>query len=394
MPRVVYVNHTSQVSGGERSLLLLLDGLPDEYVAVLACPDGPLAEAARAAGVPWIPITGTAGSLKLHPRYTAQTVCDLSRAAVELRRACDELSADLVHANSIRAGLIAAFARRLGGPPTIAHMRDVLPPGQVSAMTVRTLDHGCDLVVGNSAYTLAHMPGGFRRAQTAVVHNPVDLGRFDPDAVDADALRRELGLADGTRLLAVVAQLTPWKRQDTAIRALAGLRARGHDVHLALAGSAKFVSKETRYDNEGFLRGLHALSRELGVERHVAFLGERDDVPEIMAAADVLLMPSSQEPFGRAVIESMAIGTAVVATAVGGTAEIVTDGVDGLLVPPREPDRWVEAVDRMLCDEPLLRRLAAAGQERARAFALDRHVAAMLDVYARASSSAALPATA
>ncbi|HEX5146625.1 MAG TPA: glycosyltransferase family 4 protein, partial [Conexibacter sp.] len=388
MSRVLCVNHTSQVSGGERSLLLLLRGLPDEHVPVLACPDGPLADAARAAGIPGPPITGTAGSLKLHPLYTTRTVQELSRAAVEVRHACDELGVELVHANSIRAGLVVALARRLGAPPTLAHVRDVLPPGPLSAMTLRTLDASVDAVVANSRYTLAHLPATFRRAATAVVHNPVDLERFDPGAVDAGAFRAELGLGDGARLLTVVAQVTPWKGQDVAIRALAQLRERGHDAHLALVGSAKFVAKETRYDNAAFLRELHALAAALGVERHVAFPGERDDVPAIMAAADVLLMPSWQEPFGRAVIESMAMGTPVVATSVGGTGEIVTHGADGLLAPPREPERWCAAVDRLLRDDALRARIGAAGRERARAFAVERHVAEMLDVYARTASAA------
>ncbi|HYV15657.1 MAG TPA: glycosyltransferase family 4 protein [Conexibacter sp.] len=393
--RILYLNHTSQMSGGERSLLLLMRGLPDEAVAVLACPDGPLAHAARAEQVPWVPVTGTTGSLKLHPLYTAQALRDLSQAALEVRRVCDELGIGLVHANSIRAGLIAALARRLGGPPTVAHLRDVLPAGTLSSLTVRTLDAGTDAIVANSRYTLEHLPAAFRRTPAHVVHNPVDLARFDRSRSDPRALRDELGLTGGKRLLTVVAQITPWKGQDTAIRALAGLRQRGHNVHLALAGSAKFVAKQTRYDNEAFLRSLHDLTSQLDVEDHVTFLGEREDVPAIMAATDVLLMPSWQEPFGRAIIESMAIGTAVVATNVGGTGEIVSDGVDGLLIDPCEPEQWVRALDRLLGDRRRLRGLAAAGHERAQAFALEHHVEAMLAAYALATADAgALPASA
>ncbi len=382
MLRVLYVNHTSQMSGGERSLLLLLRGLPDTAVAVLGCPDGPLAHAARADRVPWVPVTGTAGSLKLHPVYTAHALRDLARAAREVCQACDELGIDLVHANSIRAGLIAAIARRMGGPPTVAHVRDVLPRSMVSALTVRTLDAGIDAIVANSRYTLAHLPGAFHGARTVAVHNAVDLAQFDRAATDPAPLRAELALAPDTRLLAVVAQITPWKGQDTAIRALAGLRARGHDVHLALVGSAKFTAKETRYDNEGFLRSLHALGERLGVAEHVTFMGERADVPAIMAATDVLLMPSWQEPFGRAIIEAMALATPVVATSVGGTGEIIEDGVDGLLVAPEQPQLWEAALHRLLSDPALLRRLGEAGRERARGFALDRHVEAILQVYA------------
>lgn len=385
--QILYLNHTSQMSGGERSLMLLLPGLPDEALAILACPEGPLKSAARAAEVPWVPVTGTAGSLKLHPIYTAQAVRDLSLAALEVRRSCDELSVDLVHANSIRAGLIAALARRLGGPPTVVHIRDVLPPGAVSTMTMRLLHAGADAIVANSHYTREHMPGPSAQTQTWVVHNPVDLGRFDRAQVDPSQVRHELALTDDARLLAVVAQITPWKGQDTAIRALAQLRRLGHSAHLALVGSAKFIDKATRFDNEAYLQRLQDLIAELGLIEHVSFLGEREDIPAVMAAADLLLMPSWQEPFGRAIIEAMAMGTPVLATNVGGTDDIVTDGVDGLLIAPTETDRWVRSIDRLLNDPPLLRRLGAAGHERAQDFKVQRHVDAILQVYAAVTAS-------
>jgi L-malate glycosyltransferase len=386
--RILHLNHTGQMSGGERSLMLLLSGLPDETLGILACPEGPLMEAAHAEGIPRVPVTGTAGSLKLHPVYTPLAVRDLTRAALQVRRACDELSIDLVHANSIRAGLIAALARRLGGPPAISHIRDVLPPSAVSRATMRWLFAGSDAIVANSNYTMENLRITSKRMRTWVVYNPVDLTRFDRERVDSSAIRRELGLSAQTSLLTVVAQITPWKAQDLAIQALAGLRKRGHDVHLALAGSAKFVDKATRFDNEAYLTRLHELIAELELAEHVSFLGEREDVPAIMAASQLLLMPSWQEPFGRTIIEGMAMGTAVVATSVGGTGEIITDSVDGLLVSPHKTDHWVKALDSLLADPDRRRELGAAGQLRAQAFSCQRHVEARLSVYSATLSPA------
>lgn len=385
--RTLYLNHTSQMSGGEHSLMLLLQGLPDEVLPILGCPEGPLESAGRAVDIPWVPITGTAGSLKLHPLYTAAAVRDLTHAALEVRQTCNELSIDLIHANSIRAGLVAAVARRLGAPPVLAHVRDVLPPGAVSTVTGRLLALGADVVVANSLYTREHLPTDAARLRTQVVHNPVDLDRFDPARVDPDAVRDELGLDDRTPLLAVVAQITPWKGQDTAIAALSALRARGRRAHLALVGSAKFVDKATRFDNEAYTHSLRQLTAELKLEDQVSFLGERDDVPAIMAATDVLLMPSWQEPFGRAIIEAMAVGTAVLATDVGGPTEIITDGIDGTLAPPREPQRWAEILDDLLSDPERLAAMGAAGRKRARAFAVDSHVDAIVDIYAALAPS-------
>src|SRR5215218_391013 len=101
--KVLYVNHTAQVSGAERALLDLLAGLPGDISPAVACPDGPLTAAVGASGVPVLPVSGTDASLRLHPFYTPRAVADISRSAVVLRRQARRFGADLVHANSIRA---------------------------------------------------------------------------------------------------------------------------------------------------------------------------------------------------------------------------------------------------------------------------------------------------
>lgn len=381
--RVLYLNHTSRVSGAERSLILLLKSLPPGISPFLACPPGELAIAARAAQVPCSPIAGIAAGLRLHPVHTVAGVRDIARSALRARRLCRVLDIDLIHANSVRAGLIAAFARRLGGPPVVAHIRDALPGGARTALIGRLLAAGVSGVISNSRFTQERAPLAVReRVPCWVVHNPVDLDQFDPSRVDPERLRKELGIPASTHVLAVVAQITAWKGQDTAIKVLADLLHRGHDAHLLLVGAAKFVDKATSFDNRAYLRGLRRLADDLGVTRHVTFLGEREDVPAIMSAADVLLVPSWQEPFGRCVIEAMAMGTPVLATNNGGTVDIITNGVDGVLLPPHEADRWTSALDALLPDAPRRQRMGAAARTRARAFRARDHAHAVLDVYA------------
>ena len=188
-------------------------------------------------------------------------------------------------------------------------------------------------------------------------------------------------------LLGVVAQLSPWKGQDTAIEALRLLCRDGVDAHLLLIGSAKFVARATRFDNEAYVARLRSLIADAGLEDRVSWLGEREDVVELVRALDALLLPSREEPFGRAVIEAMALEVPVLATSVGGPAEIISDGREGYLLAPGEPAAWAAAV-RRIAEQPQLRReLGRAGRERAReAFGLDRHAEAMLEVYRRASA--------
>jgi glycosyltransferase involved in cell wall biosynthesis len=382
--RVLYVNHTAEVSGGERSLLSLLAALGQSVERTVASPPGELAEAVRALGVPVALITGTAGSLRLHGLHTPRALGEMSVAAVQVRRAVRRAHADIVHANSIRAGLVLALARAPAA--RIVHARDVLPPGRVSAATLRLLGASADTVIANSAYTAEAVRAAAPQARIEVVHNAVDLARWDPERIDREVARARLGIA-GTRdvLLGVVAQLSPWKGQGTAIEALRLLVGEGLDAHLLLIGSAKFVARSTRFDNEAYVTSLRAAVARAGLEDRVDWLGERDDIPELVRALDILLLPSREEPFGRALIEAMALRVPVIATTVGGPPEIVTDGEQGYLLPPEQPAAWAQAIKRITASPQLAQAMGRAGRERVEdAFSAERHAASVLEVYERA----------
>ncbi|MCW3069341.1 MAG: glycosyltransferase family 1 protein [Solirubrobacterales bacterium] len=381
---VVYVNHTGVISGGERSLLGLLGALPDELQPLLATPRGDLQAAAERLRVPTATITGTAGSLRLHPLHTPQAVGELGRAALQVGRAARRHRAQLLHANSIRAGIVLALARVSAAK--VVHVRDCLPPGPLSTATMRLLGATATTIVANSNYTASSVQALAPHARTEVVYNAIDVQCWDPERIDRVKARAGLGEAGGRAvLLGVVAQLSPWKGQDTAIEALRLLCGEGIDAHLLLIGSAKFVSRATRFDNEAYVARLRRQIADAGLEDRVSWLGEREDVPELVRALDVLLLPSWEEPFGRALIEAMALGVPVVSTNVGGPPEIVEDGREGLLVAPREPAAWAGAIRRIADSPALAQEMGRAGQLTVqRRFTIADHVAAMLAVYRRA----------
>ncbi len=387
--KVLYVNHTSEISGGERSLLSLLAALPDSVAPLLAAPPGQLQTAAEALGIPVTSITGTAGSLRLHPLHTPRALAEMALAALQVRRATRRSGAVVVHANSIRAGIILALARPHGAV-RVVHVRDCLPPGRLTSATMRLIAARGTLLIANSRYTARSVSAAAPAARVEVIHNPVDLERFDPQRIDRDRARAALGeSATGRLLLGVVAQLTPWKGQDTAIEALRMLCEEGRDARLLLIGSAKFLASSTRFDNERYLAGLRELVARAGLQDRVSWLGEREDVPELMRALDVLLLPSWEEPFGRALIEAMALGVPVIATNVGGPPEILDDGREGVLLAPREPAAWAQAVARLADDPDRAAAMGAAGRSRVhRQFTVARHLDAVLALYAQAVAGA------
>lgn len=384
--RVLYASHTQHVSGGEHSLIDAVAALPPDVLAGVACPPGDLsARLPRTYDLP-----GTDASLRLHPWFTPRAVARMAYAGWALRRIASRTGADLIHANSIRAGLVALAARALGGPPVVVHVRDRLPDGAASRLTLGLLVRWAGAVVANSSYTLDGVPEGGRALRVAVA-SPVDLARFDPDGGDRDAARARLRAPPGAPVLGVVGQLTPWKGQDVAIRALARVRTAHPDAQLVIAGSAKFVSRETRFDNPTYVRGLRALCGELGVSDAVHFVGEREDIPDVLRALDVLLVPSWTEPFGRVVIEGMAMGVPVIATTEGGPAEIIEHGETGILAPPRDPEAWAAEAERLLSTPERSAAIAGRAQERAADYAVERHVERLLDVYGRVLGQAGPP---
>lgn len=379
---VLYVDHTSLVSGAQRALLDLVGGLPAGVEATVMCPRGQLADMVRELGARVVEFPGTSGSLRLHPVRTPQAAGEIAVSARAVRRAAVATRADVVHANSIRGGLIAGCARGFGGTPTVAHIHDALPPTRPASLVRRAVSATADAVITISDYTTENFAGRGSRERIHMLYNPLDVARFDPAAMSKADARRALGLPPDAALIGLVAQITPWKGQDTAIRALSLLRERVPGARLMLVGETKFVEKATRYDNLAYERSLRALIAERGLGEHVEFWGERQDVPTVMRALDVVVAPSWEEPFGRSIIEAMALETAVVATNVGGPAEYIEDGEDGLVLPPRDERRWADALEQLFADERRRGEIGRRGSAKVRRL-FDRgdYVAKVLDVY-------------
>lgn len=386
--KVLYISHTGEMSGAERSLLTLLGGLPPSISPLVACPRGRLAQALEAMNVPVIEISDIKASFRLDPHYTPAAVWEIVRLAAALRRIVRRQGIDLIHANSVRAGLAAGLVHQLGGPPTIVHVRDWLPKSATGNLTRLAIASSSRMVIANSNHTARNFAPRLSKSRVRVVYNAVDPERFGPASSSQGDARAELGLPVSSQVLGLVAQITPWKGQDDAIRILAELRNAWPNAHLLLVGETKFKNGAARYDNHTFKTSLEDLSRRLGVQDRVHFLGERSDLWRILPALDLLLVPSWTEPFGVSLIEAMALGIPVVATNVGGPAEIIRAGQDGLLLPPRQPHLWASSIAQLLAEPERRRKMGSSGSQRVNsAFSRDNYVNGVLECYAEVCPS-------
>jgi L-malate glycosyltransferase len=385
--RVLFANHTSAWSGAEVSLMRVIEGLRDDHDVAVACPDGgPLAEALERAGVDRLSLPKVDASLRVHPVQTPLGLGQLGAGGVALARVARRFRAEVIHANTPRAGIMGAIALRLGGPPFVVRAHEHIPLTPLGRGVRSLLVRTAGAVVAVSNYTASRFNEGLASPVAIRVYNSIDHARFDPERVRPAALRERLGIAPDAALIGQIAQITPWKGQDTAVRMLAQLRHRGIDAHLLLVGQIAFSGKAVRYDNHGFRLELDRLVDELAVRNAVHFLGQRDDVPEILRALDLSLLPSWEEPFGLVTVESMALGTPPLVSAAGAGPELLEDGVSGRLLPPRRPELWADAAHELLEDRQALRRLGQRGPAAAQRFRDEVHAAEMLAVYERATA--------
>jgi glycosyltransferase involved in cell wall biosynthesis len=388
--RILLANHTSAYSGAEGSIFTIVAGLRAEHELAVACPSsGPLADAVDRAGVRRLVLPAITASLRPHPVQTPLGLGQIVLCGVALARAARRFGADVIHANSSRMGLAAAIARGLGAPPVVVRAHEHLPPTPVGRSVRRILLSSAEAVVAFSDFTTRRLNEGLRAPVVQCVYASIDHARFDPERVVAAPVRDELGIAPDAALLGQVAQITPWKGQATAVRALAELRRGGVDAHLLLVGHVAFGAKGVRYDNHAYLRELERLVAELGLAGSVHFLGQRSDVPEILRALDLHLLPSHEEPFGLVTIESQALGTPVLVSDTGSGPELVQDGVTGRTLPRDRPEAWAQAAAALLSDRPALARMGERGRAAAARYRDEVQAREMLAVYARAVAGAA-----
>jgi glycosyltransferase involved in cell wall biosynthesis len=277
-----------------------------------------------------------------------------ARAVAALRRAT--AGADLVHAHGLRAGLVAAAARRLGdrSRPLVLTLHNALPEGggarrRVLAVAERATIRSADVVLAASG-DLAD--NAWRQGARDVRVAPVSAPPLPAPVRTREQVRAELGLADGRPLVVAVGRLHPQKGYDVLLAAAA--RWAG-DPRLPVAPLVAVAGDGPLHEE---------LDRRIAAERlPVVLLGRRGEVADLLAAADLAVLPSRWEARSLTAQEALRSGTPLVATRTGGLPELLGDGAE--LVPVGDPAALADAVAGLLSDPARARRLAEAGTRQA-----------------------------
>lgn len=204
-----------------------------------------------------------------------------------------------------------------------------------------------------------------------VVDNGVDVRRYGRP-VDRVAIRHQLGLEANTRLIAVVATLKEQKGHRYLIEAMAVIVPRHPDLHVLFIGDGELREE------------LQVQVERLNLGHHIYFLGSRSDVPQLLAACDLFVLPSLWEGLSMALLEAMATGLPIVATEVSGTVQVLVPNETGILVPPGEPGRLTHAIERLMSDPERAQAMGAAARRRVAAeFSAQKQAGEHLALYHR-----------
>lgn len=281
---------------------------------------------------------------------------------------------DLAHLNNwplLNDGSLAGA--RAAGVPSLMHVRGFEYSGRLVGWLARRADH----VVAISRYiasTLLEL--GVAEQRLTVVPNAIDAEAFASGA-DGERFRRSIGLPLGRPLIGMVAGFVPWKGHSVFLRACA-------EIFKTVDGQAVIVGASP--DHSSTMKDeLAALAVSLGIADRVCFAGHCRDVASAMDACDLLVHASTApEPFGRVIIEAMALGKPVIATSPGGPAEIVSHEIDGLLVPPGEARSIAAGAIALLADPEGSRRMGERGRAKILAhYSIPKHVEQIADLYDR-----------
>ncbi len=345
--RVLHLIASTGTGGAERHLIDLCRMQQAQGLDVrVALPEaGALSQALEGLGVAWV-------KFRSGGRWDPL-------ALWSLRKLIHTLRPDLIHAHMPKSAKMAGLAK--AGVPCIATAHNIvkrLGPFRRCQQVICVSEMVC--------HTLSQL--GYPAKTTHTIHNAVDTSRFV--SAQRESIRQQLGWQDRVVMLCV-ARLVPAKGQQYAIEALAQVLPQHPQACLVLAGAGPDQAK------------LRTLAKQYGVQDNVSFLGNRNDIPNLLAAADIYLQPSLKEGFGIAFLEAMAAGLACIGTPTGAIPEMIENGINGLIVPVAHAPALALAMQTLIQQPELRQQFASAAANTARTrFSLQRQAADTLAVYA------------
>jgi glycosyltransferase involved in cell wall biosynthesis len=363
MHSILYINYSNELGGAEKSLLDILETLDrTRYRPILLTfGRGRLSSRARDARVEVVEIPDAfALSVFRRERMAFSLIKSLwriprfLRQLVQVRQVIQRRTIDIVHTNNPKSHLMGSIASAGLVRHVVFHMRDIFTRGSLSFFLFALLGRWRKpTTIAISAAVMRSLPGALKR-NALIVYNGFRLPVIQRPR---SKVRRMLGIPDSDKLLVTAGRIVPWKGLDLLLEAMA-LLVKSVACRLCIVGDVIYWDKD-------YLPMLRRRARSLSIADRVVFTGFVDDVNSILAAADLCVLPSKNEPFGRTLVEAMLCEVPVAAFRQGGPVEIIDDNRTGLLLDKRDPATLAAAAEYLLRDDEKRRAMGRAARQAA-----------------------------
>lgn len=366
----------TQLGGGQLERLELAACLNrDEFQAMLLTSlDGELAHAWRAKGLD-VTVRDSVGGLARKPRSALiknpvtfiRYLAVLRRARPILLAAAHETGADILHPNENFSRTVTALAKKNLAIPAVMHIDNIFSGGIADRILVRLYARTFDHFIAVSRFVSQPFIKSGAGNKLSVVYQGVDADLYRRQ--NRYTARRALGLEDYRIAVAIVGKLDKLKGHRYLFDAVGALERERERIRVLVAGTGP--------DKDA----LHQYAAKYGLSALVHFLGQCQNIPEILAAADIVVIPSLTEAMPRVLYEGMAAGKTIIATSVGGIPEILQDGKNGFLIPPASAAALSAALRTLIHDPTLRISLGTAAHETIQRFSFESAVKATEDIY-------------
>jgi len=349
--KILLLSHNARLEGAPISLLNLAKNLPKEKFDVLFLipGPGPIKAMLDEAGLRTIILNGIFRRAKLRRTIIGEGV-------------------DLVHVNTLAAGWAIAPAKEAGAK-VVWHIREDI--SYMKGISFGELSKKADVIIAISNWVKKSLPG--IAGKVKVVYNAVDLKDFSPN-ISGEKVRAQFGVGRDDVLVGQIGAISRRKGSDVFVQAASKVSKEAKHIKFLMIGD--FIP------GEFFKKQFEKVLDSSGMKGHIIFVPPKKDIRDIFAALDIVVCSSRSEPFGRTIIEAMAMEKPVIATDVGGIPEIIIDGTTGIIVKHDDIEKLADEILYLSGDKNRMEDLGKAGRVRAlEVFGIDRHVIEIEKIY-------------
>lgn len=371
--KIMYLSHTAKMGGAEKSLYNLIKNIDKEkFEPILVCGEsGELTDSIKKLDVE----THIIPMMQINTKYKIKGIYRLIKTSIKLKKFIEFKNIDVLHNNTYRARFYGTIAGNMARIKVITHVRDIMHWTKVEKRLAKYED--CIIAISDAVKKhIFKQIDEVSQHKVVRIYNGVDVEEFDPNKFDKFKLKKEYNLNNDKFIIGVVGRFDEWKRFDLIIEAANNLKDDYKNLVFFIVGEA-FDD-----DEEKVKINLKQLIKQYNLEDRVIFTGYRSDINEVMNGLDLFVLTSDNEPFGRVLIEALALNLPVVSTNNGGAPEIIINGSNGILVDYNNSEKLTKGIENIINNTSLRNSMKSNNRIYAKdKFSIQTHVKLVQELY-------------